>query len=210
MSFLTGKSTWDGGDVANQNQLKADEMRNLNITANRADQIGPDGSITFTKGADGQLVKTTTLAPDQQTTYNNLTGAGAQLSSGLGDILGKGIDTSGMVGWQNVIGPGATNLMTHDWLGSAGNSQGTAVAAAGTQQSTQPSTGPTWNPGGGGGGGAVASGGSVSSARSNPLRRLLILIRSVTLLTLPGLRRNFQARWIRPLARRLKMPSTPV
>ena len=155
-------------DLAAQNYDRANALRDANITANRADQIGPDGSITFTTGADGQLVKTTTLAPTQQGTYDALTGAQSQLASGVGDTLGKGIDTSGFANWQNVIGPGATNLMTHDWLGSAGNSNGTAVAAAGTQQSTQGSTGPTWNPGGGGGGGSSGGGYSSGGSYSQP------------------------------------------
>lgn len=166
MGFLTGKSTWDGGDVANQNQLKADEMRNLNITANRADQVGPDGTITFTKGPDGQLVKTTTLGAPQQSIYDNLMAGGVGLSSGVAGTLGTGIDTGGMTNWQNVIGQGATNLMTHDWLGSAGNSQGTAVAAAGSQQANTPSTGPTWNPGAGVGGGVSGASSSSSSSQA--------------------------------------------
>lgn len=156
-------------DAATQNFERTNALRDANITANRADQIGPDGSVTFTKGADGQLVKTTTLAPTQQGTYDALTGAQAQLAGGVGNTLGKGIDTSGFTNWQNVIGPGATNLMTHDWLGSAGNSNGTAVAAAGTQQSTQPSTGPTWSPGGGGdGSGGSSSGGYSYTAPGQP------------------------------------------
>lgn len=149
-------------DAETRGAQRAIDFRDSNIKVNRADQVGPNGSITFGTGPDGQLVQTTKLSPENQQVYDNLQKARLGLSSGVGSNFGTGLDTSGLPAWQNVIGPGATNLMTHDWLGSAGNSNGTAVAAAGTQQSTQPSTGPTWSPGGGGGGSEGSSSGGYS------------------------------------------------
>lgn len=175
MSFLTGKSTWDGGDVANQNQQKAVDIRDSNINANRADQVGPNGSATWHQGADGRWTQVTALNDAQQQLQNNQDQTGANLgtastnlSANMIPTLSKGLDTTGLPGWQNVIGEGATNLMTHDWLANSANTVGGAVAAAGTQQSTQATTNPVGNytyggnMGGGGGSGSVRqlSGGS--------------------------------------------------
>lgn len=179
MSFLTGKSTWDGGDVANQNQQKAVDIRDSNITANRADQVGPNGSATWHQGADGRWTQVTALNDAQQQLQNNQDQTGANLgtastnlSANMIPTLSKGLDTTGLPGWQNVIGEGATNLMTHDWLANSANTVGGAVAAAGTQQSTQATTNPVGNytyggnmSGGGGGGGVSSSaGGSTTPA----------------------------------------------
>ena len=173
MGFLTGKSTWDGGDVANQNQQKEIDMRNSNLNANRVDQVGPNGSMTWSE-KDGKWTQTTTLDPAQQALLNNqnqiginLGNAGVNLSAAIAPTLSAPVDTSGLNAWQNVIGEGATNLMTHDWLANSANKNGGAVAAAGTQQATQATTNPVGNyswGGGMGGGGGVSSSGSGSSS----------------------------------------------
>ena len=180
MSFLTGKSTWDGGDVANQNQQKAIDARDSNINVNRADQTGPNGSSTWHQGPDGRWTQDIRLNDAQQTLQNNQDQTGANLgqasvnlSANMIPTLSKGLDTSGMPGWQNVIGEGSTNLMTHDWLANAANKRGGAVADAGTYQSTQATTNPVGNYtyGGnmGGGGGGVSSSGGGSSAPAAPV-----------------------------------------
>lgn len=145
MSVLTGKSTWDGGDVANQNQQKAIDMRDSNLGVNRADQINPLGSSTWSVGANGRPVQTTTLAPAQQQlldlknqTGANLGQASTNLSANMLPTLSQGLNTSGLTSWQNVMGGGATNLMTHDWLANSGNTSGGAVADAGTWGAYQP------------------------------------------------------------------------
>lgn len=175
MSFLTGKSTWDGGDVANQNQQKAVDIRDSNIKANRVDQVGPNGSSTWSSGPDGRWTQTVALNGAQQALQNNQDQTGANLgtasvnlSGNMLPTLSNPLSTAGMPGWQNVIGEGSNNLMTHDWLANAANPNGVAVAAAGTPQSAQATTGPVGNytyggnMGGGGGSGSVRqlSGGS--------------------------------------------------
>lgn len=175
MSFLTGKSTWDGGDVANQNQQKAIDIRDSNINANRADQTGPNGSSTWHQGADGRWTQDIRLNDPQQTLQNNQDQTGANvgqssvaLSSGMIPTLSNPLSTEGMPGWQNVMGEGATNLMTHDWLANAANKQGGAVADAGTAQSSQATTNPVGNYAWGGGGGGGGTSGAVSSGSSVP------------------------------------------
>jgi hypothetical protein len=138
MSFLTGKTTWDGGDVNAQNNQNAKDTATWNLNQNRVNQEGPLGSSTWSTGPDGRPVQTTTLNPGQQSLLNtqeatgNVLGqAGLALSTGAAPLLGSQITTAGMPAFQNVIGEGATNLMTHDWLSQVGPG-GHAVAAAGT------------------------------------------------------------------------------
>lgn len=178
MSFLTGKSTWDGGDVANQNQQKAVDIRDSNINANRADQTGPNGSSTWHQGPDGRWTQNTTLSDGQQVLQNNqnqtganLGGASVALSGNVAPLLSTGLSTDGLTGWQNVMGEGATNLMTHDWLANSANTVGGAVADAGTRGSTQATTNPVGNytyGGNMGGGGGGRSSSSSSSSSSTP------------------------------------------
>ena len=151
------------------------DIRNSNNEANRVDQVNPFGTSTWSTGPDGRPVQTTALNPAQQTlldqqnqTATNIGDASAKLSADVNPMLSKGLNTTGMPAWQNVIGTGATNLMTHDWLANAANTVGGAVADAGTKQSTQATTNPVGNytyggnMGGGGGSGSVRqlSGGS--------------------------------------------------
>lgn len=125
-------------DASAQGAQRAIDFRDSNIKVNRADQVGPNGSITFGTGPDGQLVQTTKLSPENQQVYDNLQKARLGLSSGVGNNFGTGLDTSGLPAWQNVLGRGATNLMTHDWLSNAGNANGIAVADAGSRASFAP------------------------------------------------------------------------
>lgn len=125
-------------DAEARGAQRALDFRDSNIKVNRADQVGPNGSITFGTGPDGQLVQTTKLSPENQQVYDNLQKARVGLSSGVGSSFGTGLDTSGLPAWQNVLGGGATNLMTHDWLSNAGNSNGIAVADAGSRASFAP------------------------------------------------------------------------
>ena len=177
MSFLTGKSTWDGGDVTAQNNQGQKDTTLWNLDQNRVNQGTPYGTSTWSTGPDGRPTQTTTLNPGQQTllntqeaTGNVLANAGLNLATGAAPMLGQQIDVSKLPAFQNVIGEGATSLMTHDWLANSGNKAGGVVAAAGTQQSTRPTTAAVgsysnggYSSGGGGGGFRISGGGTAAS-----------------------------------------------
>jgi hypothetical protein len=172
MGFLTGKSTWDGGDVANQNQQKAVDMRDSNLAANRVNQVGPDGSSTWSiDPTTKQATQTTTLNPQQQTLYDNKAQVGANLgqasvnlSQNMIPTLSQGLDfNNGLQAWQGVNAGGA-NPTAYDWLGnSGGTGAGAASSVAGIPVGNS-SGGYSSGGGGGGGGGSY----SVSAASSTP------------------------------------------
>lgn len=145
---VVGGALIKNADNRQANSMASDaaaQNREANLEANRVNQTNPFGSTTWGTGADGRPTQTTTLDPTQQTLLNNqntvgtnVGGAAANLSSAMAPIWSKPMSTENLPEWQNVIGQGATNLMTHDWLGNA-NSGGHAVADAGTRASLSPS-----------------------------------------------------------------------
>ena len=148
---VVGGALIKNADNRQQNSMAADaaaQSREANLEANRVNQTNPFGSTTWGTGADGRPTQTTTFDPSQQTLFNNqntvganVGGAAANLSGAMAPIWSKPMTTENLPEWQNVIGQGATNLMTHDWLGNA-NSGGHAVADAGTRASLSPSQSP--------------------------------------------------------------------
>ena len=171
MSFLTGKSTWDGGDVNAQNNANAVNMAQTNLNNNRVDQIGPNGSKTWSSDANGHWTETTSLSPEQQQLQDlhnqtgiNLGQASANLSANIAPMLSTGLNTNGMPAWQNVMGAGATDLMTHDWLANSANPNGQAVSDAGSAGAYRPTDAPVGNYSWGGGGGSGSGGMSSSSS----------------------------------------------
>lgn len=81
---------------------------------NRINQVGPDGSVTYSRDPNNpdQYTQTTTLSPEQQRIYNAQTGATGSRAEAAGrnfDLygqnLGQGLDTSGLPARQFSASP---------------------------------------------------------------------------------------------------------
>src|SRR5688572_28674631 len=101
----------DYAALAQQQGLADKAAAQYNTNANRVNQVGPQGSITWSMrpGADpnnpqaGDYQQTTSLSPEQQALYNSQNRISQQYANtaeqGLGRVsesLGKPLDTSGL------------------------------------------------------------------------------------------------------------------
>jgi hypothetical protein len=110
-----------GGAVSNKKLKKQvgyqtgleQEAQTANLTANRANQIGPTGSMTWSQDpSTGQWTQTTSLNPAEQQQLDQrrgllsgLGGAAQGLVGQVGQAFGQGLDTSGLA-------PGPTGAPT--------------------------------------------------------------------------------------------------
>jgi hypothetical protein len=88
-----------------QGQMNQDTAR-LQSKLSNADTIGPTGSVTHDWRPDDTVTSTTTLSPGQQQIFNSVQGGEQSAASRMQGLLGSGVDTSGLAGWNAMPGSG--------------------------------------------------------------------------------------------------------
>ena len=73
-------------------QAENQRVADINTTANKYGQVGPQGSSNWSQDPNGQWTATTTLSPEQQALYNNAQGAQGAVAGNLGSVYGKPFD----------------------------------------------------------------------------------------------------------------------
>ena len=109
-----------GGNLAGLAPAQSDANKDAatwNTNLNRVDQVGPNGSLKWTQGADGRWTQTTSLSPEQQALQDSQnrisTGLAGAAEGALGrvkDSLASPMDLSGLPTRQS--GPDASQYQT--------------------------------------------------------------------------------------------------
>ena len=113
------------------------QQQQTNLTQNRVNQVGPDGSLTWNQAPNGTWTQTTSLSPGNQSLYNTQQQLSSQLGSAAGNslqqvtnALANPMDTSRLA--ARTAAPDANAFRTGQY---------TPTATAGAQ-STAAQTGP--------------------------------------------------------------------
>jgi len=87
----------DFGALASQQSAANNAATDKTNLANRSNQSGPMGSLTWTMGPNGQWTQNVGLSPDAGFMFNQ----SIQGQNALGSQIGQGINTSDLMGWGN-------------------------------------------------------------------------------------------------------------
>lgn len=76
------------------------------------DTYGPTGSVTHTWNPDDTTSTTTTLSPGQQQIFNSVQGGEQSAAARMQQLLGSGVDTSGLAGFAQMPGSATSGIQS--------------------------------------------------------------------------------------------------